>query len=126
MGHNAEEKRNSNVRFSRVFAVELLPEYMVPTGRRPSAQGIKCPTVHSRHFPETSHRVWWLRRLASTFTCPEPIKQRVYATSPPTLQEPRNRIADACATVSHAMLYNVQWEVQSRVQMCIVAFGQDR
>ncbi|GBN68761.1 hypothetical protein AVEN_78391-1 [Araneus ventricosus] len=30
---------------------------MVPTRRRPSAQGIKCPTVHSGHIPATSHRV---------------------------------------------------------------------
>ncbi|GBM88931.1 hypothetical protein AVEN_166615-2-1, partial [Araneus ventricosus] len=51
------------------------------------------------------------------------IKQRVYATPPQTLQELRNRITDACASVSPAMLYNVQWEVQSRVQMCIVAEG---
>ncbi|GBN08985.1 hypothetical protein AVEN_215963-1 [Araneus ventricosus] len=36
------------------------------------------------------------------------IKQRVYATRPPTLQELRNRITDACASVSPAMLYNVQ------------------
>ncbi|GBN94848.1 hypothetical protein AVEN_4932-1 [Araneus ventricosus] len=43
------------------------------------------------------------------------IKQRVYATPPPTLQELRNRITDACASVSHALLYNVQGEVQSRV-----------
>ncbi|GBL91208.1 hypothetical protein AVEN_195104-1 [Araneus ventricosus] len=51
------------------------------------------------------------------------IKQRVYATLPPTLQEFRNRITDARASVSPAMLYNVQREVQSRVQMCIVAEG---
>ncbi|GBM97317.1 hypothetical protein AVEN_187547-1, partial [Araneus ventricosus] len=51
------------------------------------------------------------------------IKQRVYTTSPPTLQELRNRITDACARVSPAMLYNVQREVQSSVQMCIVAEG---
>ncbi|GBM49365.1 hypothetical protein AVEN_264524-1 [Araneus ventricosus] len=51
------------------------------------------------------------------------IKQRVYATPPPTLQEFRNRITDACASVSPAMLYNVQREVQSHVQMCIVAEG---
>ncbi|GBM64382.1 hypothetical protein AVEN_101466-1 [Araneus ventricosus] len=43
------------------------------------------------------------------------IKQRVYATSPPTLQELRNSITDACASVSPAMLYNVQREVQSCV-----------
>ncbi|GBM73426.1 hypothetical protein AVEN_143092-1 [Araneus ventricosus] len=34
---------------------------------------VKCPTVHSGHIPATSHRVWWLRRMASTFTWPEPI-----------------------------------------------------
>ncbi|GBN54434.1 hypothetical protein AVEN_266702-1 [Araneus ventricosus] len=43
------------------------------------------------------------------------IKQRVYATLKPTLQELRNRITDACASVSSAMLYNVQREVQSSV-----------
>ncbi|GBM79425.1 hypothetical protein AVEN_213284-1 [Araneus ventricosus] len=68
------------------------------------AQGIKCPTVHSGHIPATSHR-------------------QVYATPPSTLQELRNRIPDACASVSPAMLYNVQREVQSRVQMCIAAEG---
>ncbi|GBL75143.1 hypothetical protein AVEN_194397-1 [Araneus ventricosus] len=52
------------------------------------------------------------------------IKQRVYATPPPKLQELRNRITDACASVSPAMLHNVQREVQSRVQMCIVAEGR--
>ncbi|GBN50423.1 hypothetical protein AVEN_32484-1 [Araneus ventricosus] len=51
------------------------------------------------------------------------IKQRVYATPPPTLQELRNRITDACASVSPAMLYNVQRELESHVQMCIVAEG---
>ncbi|GBN60617.1 hypothetical protein AVEN_66712-1 [Araneus ventricosus] len=51
------------------------------------------------------------------------IKQRVYATPPPTLQELRNRITDACDSLSPAMLYNVQRKVQSRVQMCIVAEG---
>ncbi|GBM52907.1 hypothetical protein AVEN_197213-1 [Araneus ventricosus] len=58
------------------------------------------------------------------------IQQRVHATPPPTLQELRNRITDACASVSPAMLYNVQLEVQPRVQMCIVAeahqFKNDR
>ncbi|GBN54167.1 hypothetical protein AVEN_67168-1 [Araneus ventricosus] len=43
------------------------------------------------------------------------IKQRVYALPPPTLQELRNRIMDVCASVSPAMLYNVQREVQTRV-----------
>ncbi|GBL80567.1 hypothetical protein AVEN_225258-1 [Araneus ventricosus] len=51
------------------------------------------------------------------------IKQRVYATPPPIFQELQNRITDACASVSPAMLNNVQREVQSRVQMCIVAEG---
>ncbi|GBM65542.1 hypothetical protein AVEN_83389-1 [Araneus ventricosus] len=51
------------------------------------------------------------------------IKQRVYSTPSPTLKELRNRITDACARVSPAMLYNMQREVQSRVQMCIVAEG---
>ncbi|GBN40716.1 hypothetical protein AVEN_12353-1, partial [Araneus ventricosus] len=53
------------------------------------------------------------------------IKQRVYATRPPTMQELRNRITDACASVSRAMLYNVQWEAQSRVHMCIAAEGHN-
>ncbi|GBL72830.1 hypothetical protein AVEN_128034-1 [Araneus ventricosus] len=51
------------------------------------------------------------------------IKQRVCAIPPPTLQELRNGITDSCASVSPAMLYNVQREAQSRVQMCIVAEG---
>ncbi|GBM50481.1 hypothetical protein AVEN_127542-1 [Araneus ventricosus] len=46
------------------------------------------------------------------------IKQRVYANPPPTLQELRNRITNACASLSPAMR-----EVQSRVQMRIVAKG---
>ncbi|GBO03872.1 hypothetical protein AVEN_149986-1 [Araneus ventricosus] len=49
------------------------------------------------------------------------IKQRVYATSTSTLQELRNCITDACTSVLADMLYNVQREVQSHVQMCIVA-----
>ncbi|GBM96687.1 hypothetical protein AVEN_111924-1 [Araneus ventricosus] len=48
------------------------------------------------------------------------INQRVHATYPPTLQELRNRITNVCASVSPAMSYDVQREVQSRVQMCIV------
>ncbi|GBO28246.1 hypothetical protein AVEN_234619-1 [Araneus ventricosus] len=40
---------------------------MVSTRRRPSAQSIKCPTAHSGHITATSHRVWCLRRMASTF-----------------------------------------------------------
>ncbi|GBN40064.1 hypothetical protein AVEN_227825-1 [Araneus ventricosus] len=51
------------------------------------------------------------------------IKQRVYANPPPTLQELRSHITDDCASVSPSVLYNVQWEVESRVQMCIVAEG---
>ncbi|GBN14053.1 hypothetical protein AVEN_109132-1 [Araneus ventricosus] len=51
------------------------------------------------------------------------IKERVYATPSPTLHELRNRITDACVSMSPAMLRNVQWEVHSRVQMCIVAKG---
>ncbi|GBN74735.1 hypothetical protein AVEN_261084-1 [Araneus ventricosus] len=47
----------------------------------------------------------------------------MYATPAPTLQEHRNRITDSCASVSPAMLYNVQRDAQSRVQMCIVAEG---
>ncbi|GBM00934.1 hypothetical protein AVEN_151390-1 [Araneus ventricosus] len=70
---------------------------MVPTRRRSSARGIKCPTVHSGHIPVESHWAF--------------IKQRVYATPPPTLQELQNRITDACASVSPAILYNVQRKV---------------
>ncbi|GBO08832.1 hypothetical protein AVEN_76284-1 [Araneus ventricosus] len=111
---------------------------MVATRRRPSAQGIKCPKVHSGHIPATSHRIWWLVEWPPRLPDLNPLdiylwgymKQRVYATPPPILQELRNRIEDACASVSPTMLYNVQWEVQSRVQMCIVAEGhhveQDR
>ena len=47
----------------------------------------------------------------------------MYGTPPPTLQEIRICITDACASVSPAMLYGVHREVQSRVQMCIVAEG---
>ncbi|GBM00065.1 hypothetical protein AVEN_214132-1 [Araneus ventricosus] len=72
-------------------------------------------------------RVEWTPRSPDLnpldFFLREYIKQRVYATPPPTLQELRNPITDACASVSPAMLYNVQREVQSRVQMCIVAEG---
>ncbi|GBN53419.1 hypothetical protein AVEN_77150-1 [Araneus ventricosus] len=61
----------------------------------PLRQGILGLTVHSGDIPATSHRVWWLRRMASTLTWTEPfdfflwgyIKMRVYATPPPTLQE---------------------------------------
>ncbi|GBM35783.1 hypothetical protein AVEN_108974-3 [Araneus ventricosus] len=84
-----------------------------------------------RDTVQQHHRVWWLRRMASTFTRPEPIvlfSVGIHQTAsvcnpPPTLQELRNRIPDACASVSHAMLHKVQREVQSSVQMCNVAEG---
>ncbi|GBL68685.1 hypothetical protein AVEN_52881-1 [Araneus ventricosus] len=104
---------------------------MVPTRRRPSAQGIKCPTVHSGHIPATNHRyggcVEWPPRSTDLnpleFFLWGYIKQRVHVSPPTTLQELRNSITGSCACVSPAMLYNVQREVQSRVQMCIVAEG---
>ncbi|GBN25864.1 hypothetical protein AVEN_163639-1 [Araneus ventricosus] len=52
------------------------------------------------------------------------IKGQAYATPPPTLQDLRRRITDACASVPPAMLHNVRREIQSRVQMCIVANGE--
>ncbi|GBM02639.1 hypothetical protein AVEN_258942-1 [Araneus ventricosus] len=52
------------------------------------------------------------------------VKEQVYATPPPTLQDLRRRITDACASVTPAMLHNVQRKIQSRVQMCIVANGE--
>ncbi|GBM51825.1 hypothetical protein AVEN_226753-1 [Araneus ventricosus] len=52
------------------------------------------------------------------------LKQKVYATPPPTLQELQRRITDACANVTPAMLHLVQREVQASVQMCIVADGE--
>ncbi|GBN62689.1 hypothetical protein AVEN_159742-1 [Araneus ventricosus] len=76
------------------------------------------------HIPATSHGVWWLRRMASTFTLTEPIgllpvgihqTASVCNPSTPTLQELRNRITDDCTSVSSAMLYNVQRKMQSRV-----------
>ncbi|GBM16818.1 hypothetical protein AVEN_9401-2-1, partial [Araneus ventricosus] len=54
------------------------------------------------------------------------IKQRVYAIPPSTLQELLNRITDAYASVSPAMLYNVQREVQSRnaiKKICVLRFS---
>ncbi|GBN10943.1 hypothetical protein AVEN_147278-1 [Araneus ventricosus] len=36
---------------------------MVPTRRRSSAQGIKCPTAHSGHIPATSHRVQFCNQI---------------------------------------------------------------
>ncbi|GBO36063.1 hypothetical protein AVEN_257643-1 [Araneus ventricosus] len=53
------------------------------------------------------------------------IKGHVYATLPPTLQQDfRRRITDACASVIPVTLHNVQQEIQSRIQMCIVANGE--
>ncbi|GBM69740.1 hypothetical protein AVEN_75384-1 [Araneus ventricosus] len=52
------------------------------------------------------------------------IKGQVYATPPPTLQDLRRRITDPCASVTPTMFHNVQREIQSRVQMCIVANGE--
>ncbi|GBL74164.1 hypothetical protein AVEN_231051-1 [Araneus ventricosus] len=52
------------------------------------------------------------------------IKGKVYATPPPTLQNHRLHITDTCASVTPAMLHNVQREIQSRVQMRIVANGE--
>ncbi|GBN88351.1 hypothetical protein AVEN_259634-1 [Araneus ventricosus] len=52
------------------------------------------------------------------------LKQQVYATAPPTLQDLQRRITDACANVTPAVLHRVQREVQARVHMCIVADGE--
>ncbi|GBL93247.1 hypothetical protein AVEN_215634-1 [Araneus ventricosus] len=52
------------------------------------------------------------------------LKQQVYASPPPTLQDLRRRITDACVNVTPSMLHRVQLEVQARVQMCIVADGE--
>ncbi|GBM30110.1 hypothetical protein AVEN_156274-1 [Araneus ventricosus] len=52
------------------------------------------------------------------------LKQQVYATPPPALQDLQRRITDACANVTPTMLHRVQRKVQARVQMCIVAFGE--
>ncbi|GBO45124.1 hypothetical protein AVEN_267563-1 [Araneus ventricosus] len=52
------------------------------------------------------------------------IKGQAYATPPPTLQDLRRLVTDACSSVTPAMLHNVQREIQSRVQMCIVPYGE--
>ncbi|GBN33693.1 hypothetical protein AVEN_242482-1, partial [Araneus ventricosus] len=52
------------------------------------------------------------------------LKQQVYATPPPTLQDLQRRMTDAYANMTPAMLHRVQREVQARVQMCIVADGE--
>ncbi|GBL72803.1 hypothetical protein AVEN_128012-1 [Araneus ventricosus] len=70
---------------------------------------------------------WPLAHLTLTpfdFFLLEHIKGQVYVTPPPTLQDLRRRITDACASITPAMLHNVLREIQSRVQMCIVANGE--
>ncbi|GBM23524.1 hypothetical protein AVEN_153093-1 [Araneus ventricosus] len=52
------------------------------------------------------------------------LKQQVYATPSPTLQDLQRRITDACVNVTPTMLHRVQREVQVRVQMCIVDDGE--
>ncbi|GBL54125.1 hypothetical protein AVEN_163848-1 [Araneus ventricosus] len=52
------------------------------------------------------------------------IKGQIYATPPPILQDLRGRITDACTSVTPTMLHNVEREIQSRVQMYIVASGE--
>ncbi|GBM53233.1 hypothetical protein AVEN_14249-1 [Araneus ventricosus] len=47
------------------------------------------------------------------------IKQRVYATSPLKLQELRNRITDACASVSPACCTMCSWKCSS-VSRCVL------
>ncbi|GBN74972.1 hypothetical protein AVEN_211042-1 [Araneus ventricosus] len=49
------------------------------------------------------------------------LKQQVYETPPPSLQDFQRRITDACANVTSAMLHRVQ---RARIQMCIVADGE--
>ncbi|GBL82792.1 hypothetical protein AVEN_106327-1 [Araneus ventricosus] len=104
---------------------------MVPTRRRPSH---KVSSVQ-QHIWDTSQQ--YIIGYGGCVECPPRspdrnpldfflwgyIKRRMYATPPPTLQELRNRITDACVRVSPGMLYNVQREVQSRVEICIVAEG---
>ncbi|GBN15366.1 hypothetical protein AVEN_244276-1 [Araneus ventricosus] len=52
------------------------------------------------------------------------VKQHVYATPPPTLQDLQRRITDACAIMTSAMLHRMQREIQARVQIWIVADGE--
>ncbi|GBN18039.1 hypothetical protein AVEN_163678-1 [Araneus ventricosus] len=52
------------------------------------------------------------------------IKGQVNATPPPILKDLRRRITDAYDPITPAMLHNEQREIQSRVQMCIVANGK--
>ena len=51
------------------------------------------------------------------------LKQQVYAAPPQTLQDLKRRITDACANVSPSMLQRVQCEIQTWIQMSIVADG---
>ncbi|GBM90235.1 hypothetical protein AVEN_86207-1 [Araneus ventricosus] len=99
---------------------------MVPARRRPSDK-VSNSTFGTYSNNKSSGCVEWPPRSPDLnpldFFLWGNIKQRVYATLPPTLQELRNRITDACASVSPSVLYIVQREVQSRVQMCIVAEG---
>ncbi|GBM15562.1 hypothetical protein AVEN_172722-1 [Araneus ventricosus] len=102
---------------------------MVPARRRPSAQGIKCPTVHSGHISVTSHRVWWLRRMASTSVFSVGIHQiaSLFNLSTNTAGTSKPYYGCLCQRVTcHVVQCEVQHdkrEVQSRVQMCIVAEG---
>ncbi|GBN38853.1 hypothetical protein AVEN_158785-1, partial [Araneus ventricosus] len=48
----------------------------------------------------------------------------VACTTPPTLQNLRQCITHACASVTPNMLKNVQREIQTWVQMCIVDDGE--
>ena len=61
-----------NIRFCRQLAIEWTPEFMVPIQRCPSSQSLKCPTISSRYIPVVNLRVWWLCRMVTTFTWPEP------------------------------------------------------
>ncbi|GBN69769.1 hypothetical protein AVEN_111939-1 [Araneus ventricosus] len=54
----------------------------------------------------------------------EYLKQQVYATPPPTLQDIQRHITDTCTNVTPAMLHHVQREIQARIQMCNVADGE--
>ncbi|GBM41795.1 hypothetical protein AVEN_92013-1 [Araneus ventricosus] len=61
-------------------------------------------------IPESSHRVWWFRRVPPRspdltpldFFLWRDIKEHVYATPPPILQDLRRSITDACASVTLA------------------------
>ncbi|GBO41730.1 hypothetical protein AVEN_215467-1 [Araneus ventricosus] len=82
---------------------------------------IRFQTLSSTYIPESSNRVSWFRRVAPRSADVTPldflfcghIKGQVYANPPPTLQDLRRRITDACASVTPAMLHNVRREIQS-------------